>query len=142
MNVLPSQKKIASRKKTLTSVRVIRIPVVGVEPTLQRNTILSRARLPIPPHRHIMLEAPVGIEPTIKELQSSALPLGYGAKSHWSGRRDSNPRPRPWQGRILPLNYFRKMAGLEGIEPSHVGIKIRCLTTWLQPNNNGATEGN
>gem|GEM_PF-3838257 len=28
------------------------IPVVGVEPTLQRNTILSRARLPIPPHRH------------------------------------------------------------------------------------------
>jgi hypothetical protein len=26
--------------------------VVGVEPTLQRNTILSRARLPIPPHRH------------------------------------------------------------------------------------------
>ena len=30
------------------------IPVVGVEPTLQRNTILSRARLPIPPHRHII----------------------------------------------------------------------------------------
>jgi hypothetical protein len=29
------------------------IPVVGVEPTLQRNTILSRARLPIPPHRRV-----------------------------------------------------------------------------------------
>ena len=26
---------------------------------------------------------------------------------HWSGRRDSNPRPLPWQGSILPLNYFR-----------------------------------
>ncbi len=51
--------------------------MVGVEPTLQRNTILSRARLPIPPHRHK------------------------------SGRRDSNPRPQPWQGCILPLNYFR-----------------------------------
>src|SRR5699024_6933246 len=25
-----------------------------------------------------------------------------------SGRRDSNPRPQPWQGYILPLNYFRK----------------------------------
>ena len=26
-----------------------------------------------------------------------------------SGRRDSNPRPRPWQGRALPiLSYFRK----------------------------------
>ena len=26
--------------------------MAGVEPALQRNTILSRARLPIPPHRH------------------------------------------------------------------------------------------
>src|SRR5262249_18443651 len=25
----------------------------------------------------------------------------------WSGRRDSNPRPRPWQGRALPLSYPR-----------------------------------
>ena len=25
----------------------------------------------------------------------------------WSGRRDSNPRPLPWQGSVLPLNYFR-----------------------------------
>src|SRR3954469_18174162 len=25
----------------------------------------------------------------------------------WSGRRDSNPRPPPWQGGVLPLNYFR-----------------------------------
>ncbi len=27
--------------------------------------------------------------------------------SSWSGRRDSNPRPPPWQGDVLPLNYFR-----------------------------------
>ena len=26
-------------------------------------------------------------------------------ESNWSGRRDSNPRPRPWQGRALPLSY-------------------------------------
>ena len=25
----------------------------------------------------------------------------------WSGRRDSNPRPSPWQGDALPLSYFR-----------------------------------
>ena len=25
----------------------------------------------------------------------------------WSGRRGSNSRPRPWQGGVLPLNYFR-----------------------------------
>ena len=24
----------------------------------------------------------------------------------WSGKRDSNPRPRPWQGRALPTELF------------------------------------
>ena len=28
---------------------------------------------------------------------------------HWSGRRDSNPRPQPWQGCALPLSYFRRL---------------------------------
>ena len=54
---------------------------------------------------------------------------------YWSGRRGSNPRPPPWQGGVLPLNYFRKMAGVLGFEPRHDGIKIRCLTAWLYPNN-------
>src|SRR4030067_3412304 len=27
---------------------------------------------------------------------------------NWSGRWDSNPRPSPWQGDVLPLNYTRK----------------------------------
>ena len=60
----------------------------------------------------------------------------------WSGRRDSNPRPRPWQGRILPLNYFRE-TGVAGFEPTSDGVKVRCLTAWLYPKKiNGATEGN
>ena len=29
------------------------------------------------------------------------------SRKNWSGRRDSNPRPRPWQGRALPLSYTR-----------------------------------
>ncbi len=28
-------------------------------------------------------------------------------ESFWSGRRDSNPRPQPWQGCALPLSYTR-----------------------------------
>src|SRR5216683_3864743 len=28
-------------------------------------------------------------------------------RSFWSGRRDSNPRPQPWQGCALPLSYTR-----------------------------------
>src|SRR5690242_6462603 len=43
----------------------------------------------------------------------------------WSGRRDSNPRPRPWQGRALPLSYTRIRGnpyhsgggGLQGLAP-------------------------
>jgi hypothetical protein len=30
---------------------------------------------------------------------------------HWSGRRDSNPRPQPWQGCALPLSYTRILTG-------------------------------
>ena len=28
---------------------------------------------------------------------------------YWSGRRDSNPRPSPWQGDALPLSHFRNV---------------------------------
>jgi hypothetical protein len=68
------------------------------------------------------LEAPPGFEPGMEVLQTSALPLGDGAVresrqphigragsegGRWSGKRDSNPRLRPWQGRTLPLSYSR-----------------------------------
>jgi hypothetical protein len=57
------------------------------------------------------LEAATGFEPVIRVLQTRALPLGYAAVKSKSGRRDSNPRPPPWQGDILPLNYFRIWLG-------------------------------
>jgi hypothetical protein len=86
------------------------------------------------------MEAATGFEPVIRVLQTHALPLGYAAKI-WSGRRGSNPRPPPWQGGVLPLNYFRK-AGVPGFEPGRDGIKTRCLTAWLYPNNKlGRTRG-
>jgi hypothetical protein len=28
-------------------------------------------------------------------------------KKSWSGKRELNPRLRPWQGRTLPLSYSR-----------------------------------
>jgi hypothetical protein len=51
----------------------------------------------------------------IKVLQTSALPLGYGAiflkrptfvkiGLSWSGIRDSDSRLSPWQGDTLPLS--------------------------------------
>ena len=64
--------------------------------------ILSPVRLPIPPPRH-----------KVK-----------------SGRRDSNPRPPPWQGDVLPLNYFRifRLIGKTGFEPATPWSQTRCST--------------
>ncbi len=83
------------------------------------------------------LEATMGFEPMIRVLQTLALPLGHVARrsnqpsaisgqlglvlrggsgliaeggkliDSQSGRWDSNPRPSPWQGDVLPLNYTR-----------------------------------
>ena len=36
----------------------------------------------------------------------------------WSGRRDSNSRPSPWQGDALPLSHFRILVEGDGFEPS------------------------
>ncbi len=59
----------------------------GVAP----QQFLRLPRLPIPPLR----------------LVCQPLPDLQGGLLRWSGRRDSNSRPPPWQGGILPLNYFR-----------------------------------
>ncbi len=38
------------------------------------------------------MAGPAGFEPTMRESKSLALPLGYGPKKIWGGRRESNPR--------------------------------------------------
>ena len=42
-----------------------------------------------------------------QDFKSCASASSATPANQWSGRRDSNPRPPPWQGDILPLNYFR-----------------------------------
>ena len=50
--------------------------------------ILSPACLPIPPPGHSIDQ---------KKITTNLI---------WSERRDSNPRPRPWQGRALPTELL------------------------------------
>ena len=52
---------------------------------------------------------------------------GHQEPNRWSGRRDLNPRLRPWQGRTLPLSYSRSTATIinEGSERG----KINAITT-------------
>src|SRR5581483_674069 len=40
-------------------------------------------------------------------LRENARALTRASYVEWSGRRDSNSRPPPWQGGALPLSYFR-----------------------------------
>ncbi len=72
------------------------------------------------------------------------------ARRHLSEKRDSNPRPRPWQGRALPTELFSRIGsvavGADGFEPpkaepadlqsapfGHSGIRPLALQDGLEP---------
>ena len=41
-----------------------------------------------------------------------------------SEKRDSNPRPRPWQGRALPTELFSRIVSVLNLVGSFAGAKI------------------
>ena len=47
----------------------------------------------------------------MKETKNSAIKKRSRMASlkKWSERRDSNPRPRPWQGRALPTELLSRL---------------------------------
>jgi Ala-tRNA(Pro) deacylase len=55
-------------------------------------------------------------------------------KNFWSGRRDSNPRPQPWQGCALPLSYTRIQKGMAALPPGECYAKRLVLLQrpWLR----------
>ena len=73
--------------------------------------ILSPVRLPVPPPRHIKLEATPRFELGNKGFADLCLTT-WLCRLIWSGKRDSNSRPSPWQGDALPLSYFRTLCVL------------------------------
>ncbi len=42
-----------------------------------------------------------------KDFADPCLTTWLCRRKKWSGKRDSNPRHLPWQGRALPLSYSR-----------------------------------
>ena len=44
-------------------------------------------------------------------------------KKIWSGKRDSNSRPPPWQGGALPLSYFRMTKDILSLIDGDVNTK-------------------
>jgi len=43
-------------------------------------------------------------------------------RRYWSGRRDLNSRPSPWQGDALPLSYFRAAIALQRPAAPTLGV--------------------
>ena len=42
-----------------------------------------------------------------QDLERELLKKDVRTNQNWSGKRDLNPRPSPWQGDALPLSYSR-----------------------------------
>src|SRR6056297_3424295 len=70
----------------------------------------------------------------------------------WSGRRDSNSRPSPWQGDALPLSHFRIKIWWRGTEsncrhrdfqspalPTELPRHLLAEPTGLEPATSGVT---
>ena len=64
-------------------------------------------------------------EGSAQKKDSRSSPRAFVAAKAWSGRRDSNPRPSPWQGDALPLSHFRQCQSRRRRRPRTVDIPTR-----------------
>ena len=87
---------------------------------------LKVARLPIPPPGHCC-ERKTGLEPATPTLARSCSTnwaiFAYFKRTS-SEKRDSNPRPRPWQGRALPTELFSHQHLSHEAYPSFAVTKV------------------
>jgi hypothetical protein len=97
-----------------SSVECIVVPGAGIEPAWPcGRRILSPMRLPVSPSGHgdsLPHSHRIGKRrPSARRKQRSpacGASTCFPGKRTWSGKRDSNSRPRPWQGRALPTELF------------------------------------
>ena len=101
--------------QTRCSTKLSHFPLIKAPERSRTPNLLIRSQTlyPIELRAHMVPRAgsnPHGGHPP-QDFKSCASACSATPACHienWSGRRDSNPRPQPWQGCILPLNYFRK----------------------------------
>ena len=75
----------------------------------------------------VSFEAPPGFEPGVKDLQSHALPLGYGAKNG-AGNEIRTRYLHLGKVALCQMSYARKMVPPVGIEPTTRGFSVPCST--------------
>ena len=78
--------------------------------------------------------------PSGKRRRAGSRRAGRLAKNGlgWSGKRDLNPRPQPWQGCALPLSYSRSqlrriLAGREAVKVGQPASKALRNRVYDQP---------
>ena len=81
----------------------------------------------------------MGIEPTTSAWKAEVLPLNHIRKyrqseinKQWSGRRDSNSRPSPWQGDALPLSHSRIRCSRGDLNPYPRGMEPKGDVTLVK----------
>ena len=83
---------------------------IGTEPArVSRRHEFERADLePVSALHYPILTRVIGFPSHSSTILGARLTrLTPDAEKRWSGRRDSNSRPSPWQGDALPLRHFR-----------------------------------
>ena len=105
---LPPQSSASTNSATSPSCKALKkvCPEQDSNLHVAKHTHLKRARLPIPP-------------PGQKTFKSHTLLF-----NKLSGKRDSDPRPRPWQGRALPTELFPRYPSHEEEHFSKCGAKV------------------
>ena len=98
-----------------TAIRRVRSASRGsVAPTGPRNedrTGWPSCPLSLIPYPAVsFVEAASGFEPENGGFADPCLASWLRRLDFWSGRRDLNPRPSPWQGDALPLSYSRSLS--------------------------------
>lgn len=78
------------------------------------------------------LESIAGFEPTLSSFAGYCLASRPYRQESLELLPGIKPKPRPYQGRILSLNYRSKMVLPEGFEPSSHGLKGQSLPIELE----------
>ena len=71
-------------------------------------------------------------------VQRKSRPGGTRFWEFWSGKRDSNPRLRPWQGRTLPLSYSRPASARPLLEHGPTAVCEEVMVTQRSKFRQGA----
>ena len=113
------------------------VPRAGLEPAQPKGRgILNPLCLPISPPGHLWRRVPESNRGTricnpLHDHSANA-PQLLNLLRDWSGKRDSNSRPQPWQGCALPTELFPRLSYTRTNEILHrYGKRIireKCLT--------------